>query len=53
MAWAGTAVAASTYTITAKSNAGNSFVITKASDGTISRTCTPTGSGGCPSSGNW
>jgi len=48
-----TAVAASTYTITAKSNSGNSFTITKASDGTLSRSCTPTGSGGCPSSGAW
>ena len=47
------AVTASTYTIVGHSNSGENFSIAKASDGTISRSCTPTGSGGCPSSGAW
>jgi type IV pilus assembly protein PilA len=34
------------YTVTAKSQSGNTFSIVKASDGTISRSCTGTG-GGC------
>jgi type IV pilus assembly protein PilA len=37
---------ASTYTVTAKSQSGNTFSIAKASDGTISRSCTGSG-GGC------
>jgi type IV pilus assembly protein PilA len=47
------AVGDSTYTIDAKSQSNNDFIITKATDGTLSRTCTTTGSGGCPSTGNW
>jgi type IV pilus assembly protein PilA len=40
------------YTVTALSMSGDSFVITKAS-GAITRTCTPTGTGGCPTNGSW
>jgi type IV pilus assembly protein PilA len=47
------AVTASTYTIVAHSNSSENYTITKASDGTLSRTCTPAGNGGCPASGNW
>jgi type IV pilus assembly protein PilA len=34
------------YTVTAKSQSGNTFTIAKASDGTITRTCSGSG-GGC------
>jgi type IV pilus assembly protein PilA len=47
----------STYTISAKSKAttggAHVFTITKAADGKSTRGCTPTGKGGCPTSGNW
>ena len=43
----------STYTIVAYSKSGNDFTIAKGSNGAISRTCTPTGEGGCPNSGSW
>jgi type IV pilus assembly protein PilA len=42
-----------TYTVTATSSNGNTFLITRASDGTVSRSCTASGasnSGGCVSS---
>ena len=41
------------YTVTAHSQSGNSFLMVKGSSGVVTRTCTPTGNGGCPSSGNW
>jgi type IV pilus assembly protein PilA len=42
------------YTVVGTSNSGNKFTITKSSTtGVITRTCTPTGNGGCPTSGNW
>jgi hypothetical protein len=41
------------YKLTAKSAAGNSFVIEKAKSGAITRTCTTKGEGGCPPSGAW
>jgi type IV pilus assembly protein PilA len=41
------------YTIAASSKSGNSFTIAKASDGTITRTCTTSGTGACSSSGTW
>ncbi len=44
---------ASSYAVTAKSKNGHSFIITKASTGASSRSCTPTGQGGCPKSGVW
>jgi type IV pilus assembly protein PilA len=40
------------YTIVGKSASGNNFTITK-SGGTVSRSCTTTNTGACPSSGNW
>jgi type IV pilus assembly protein PilA len=40
------------YTITAYSKSGNSFVITKTASG-ITRSCTTTGKGSCPSTGSW
>jgi type IV pilus assembly protein PilA len=50
---------ASGYTVNATSDSGNTFKITKASDGSYSRTCGTTatfatkGKGACPSSGTW
>jgi type IV pilus assembly protein PilA len=50
-------VAGDGYTITATSKAkdgtNHQFIITKASGGAPTRTCTPTGKGGCPTSGTW
>jgi type IV pilus assembly protein PilA len=47
------AVADNSYTIDAQSQSGNHFLITKSTNGTIARSCTATGNGGCPSSGSW
>jgi type IV pilus assembly protein PilA len=47
-----TGLGASAYTITAQSKSGNRFVISK-SGGTVSRTCTATGEGACPTNGSW
>jgi type IV pilus assembly protein PilA len=48
------AASADTYTITAASKSGNTFMITKSSTGTISRTCTTGGSnGGSCNGGTW
>ena len=41
------------YVITARSKSGNTFIITKNTDGTVSRTCSTGGSGSCLSSGTW
>ena len=40
------------YTIVAHSKSGNNFTITKAGS-TVTRTCTSTSVGACPSTGNW
>jgi hypothetical protein len=40
------------YTLTAKSAAGNSFVIAKTGSG-LERTCTTKGEGGCGADGSW
>ena len=40
------------YVITAVSRSGHSFTITR-DGGTITRECTPTGKGGCPTNGRW
>ena len=48
-----TATAANVYAIVAGSKSGNKFTISKAANGTIARTCTTTGQGGCPTSGTW
>jgi type IV pilus assembly protein PilA len=42
-----------TYTIVGHSKSGNDFTITKVGNGTISRTCTTAGNGGCRSDGSW
>ena len=44
---------ADNYVVSTDSGSGNTFKITRASDGTITRTCTTTGKGGCPSTGSW
>lgn len=46
-------VAADTYTVTATSDTGNTFSISRAANGTTSLTCTAPGDAGCPTSGNW
>ena len=48
-----TATAKDSYTVNSKSVTNNLFTITKNSDGTVVRSCTVTGSYGCPSSGSW
>ena len=47
-----TASSATGYTIVGNSASGNKFTITKAG-ATMTRTCTTTGSGACPSGGTW
>jgi type IV pilus assembly protein PilA len=52
-----TAAAADSFEVTAVSRANSggahTFVIAKATNGTSSRTCTPSGKGGCKSDGTW
>jgi type IV pilus assembly protein PilA len=48
-----TGAGTNSYTIEAVSKSGNQFDIVKPAGGSVSRTCTPTGKGACPSSGNW
>ena len=45
--------AVGTYSVVGHSKSTNDFTIATAADGTQTRTCTTTGQGGCPSSGNW
>ena len=42
-----------TYTIIAHSKSGNNFTMTKGGTGAITRACTSTGKGACPSNGSW
>jgi hypothetical protein len=50
----GLVASATGYTITAKSKSGTNFIITKdTAAGTLLRTCSAVGQGGCPQSGNW
>jgi type IV pilus assembly protein PilA len=44
---------ADNYSVETTSKSGNKFKITRAADGTITRTCTTANSGACPSGGNW
>jgi hypothetical protein len=44
---------ARTFTIAAHSMSGNYFTIRKATDGTITRSCTTDSSGGCAAGGTW
>ena len=46
-------LAADNYQVIGHSKSGGKFTITKANTGTTTRTCTPTGSGACPSDGKW
>jgi type IV pilus assembly protein PilA len=46
-------IAANTYTVTATSTLNHAFNINRAANGTITRTCTPLSTGGCPASGSW
>ena len=48
-----TASAAATYTLVATSKSGSAFTIDKGAGGAATRSCTPTGDGGCPASGAW
>jgi len=48
-----TGPAADGYTVVGHSKSGGNFSIVKAAGGAPTRTCTPTNSGACPSSGNW
>jgi type IV pilus assembly protein PilA len=41
------------YTIAAQSASGNFFTIIRDTTGTVNRTCTTAGSGGCVSGGTW
>jgi type IV pilus assembly protein PilA len=50
----GLTTSATGYVITALSKSANRFVITKnTTAGTLARTCTTAGQGGCPSAGTW
>ena len=40
------------YAVQSTSKTGNVFIITKAADGTVTRTCTATGKYGCPTRGH-
>jgi type IV pilus assembly protein PilA len=49
-----TAAALNTYTITAASkNAGHTFTVSRAADGTVTRGCGSPGDGGCKAGGTW
>ena len=49
-----TAESATGYSLTSTSKTGNTFTIVKASDGTVTRSCTRTNTkGGCPTSLAW
>ena len=41
------------YVVTARSESGNEFLITRSSGGEATRSCTDTGSAGCPQDGTW
>jgi type IV pilus assembly protein PilA len=48
------AAAKETYSVTSTSVAtGDAFTITREANGSIKRTCTTKGKGGCPASGEW
>jgi type IV pilus assembly protein PilA len=51
-----TSPTATSYTLTVTSKTGNSFSIAKATDGSVTRSCSRTGGtpkGGCPSTNSW
>jgi type IV pilus assembly protein PilA len=41
------------FVVTGHSHSTNDFTITKTNNGAPQRSCTATGNGGCPTSGNW
>jgi len=41
------------YNVTATSTTGDSFGITRSASGALSRSCRPSGQGGCSSGGSW
>ena len=45
--------AADNYVVQSVSKTGNTFKITKANTGAVTRTCTTTSKFGCPSTGSW
>jgi type IV pilus assembly protein PilA len=47
------AVSGKGYIVTAQSNSGTKFLITKADDGSSTRTCDKPANGGCPTGGSW
>jgi len=47
------AATADSYTVRATSETGNTFDISRASDGTSSLTCATAGQDGCPTGGSW
>ena len=46
-------LAAATYSVHSTSTSGNVFTISRAADGTITRSCTAVGKGSCPANGKW
>jgi len=46
-------LASDNYTVTATSDSANVFSIVKPATGSLTRGCTTTGKGACPSSGSW
>ena len=50
-----TTAAANNYALTTTSTSSTpvTFNVIRATTGIVTRTCTPTGKGGCPTSGNW
>ena len=42
-----------TFTVEVTSKSGNKFRISRANDGTVTRTCDTAGNGACPNSGSW
>jgi hypothetical protein len=47
------APSASEFVVTASSESGNEFRVTKTEDGALERTCTEPGEGGCAGDGSW
>ena len=43
----------SSYTITVTSTSTNTFTIARATNGVVTRTCTPSGKGACANNGSW
>jgi type IV pilus assembly protein PilA len=41
------------YSVSATSKSGVAYTIAKSNTGAYTRSCTPTGKGGCPSTGSW